>query len=440
MFALTHPLLALKSLLLSIPPACADVTQVIPAPMTDLTSLRADFPILHQQVNGHPLVYFDSAASSQKPRQVIEALVRYYENDNANVHRGLHELSNRATAAFEEVRHKTARFIGAAQADEIIFTRGSTEGINLVANVWANQYLQPGDIVITTGMEHHSNLVPWQLATARSGAVLKHVPVLDDGTLDLAQLDALLDSGPVKLIACVHISNSLGTINPVRDICAQARARGITTLVDGAQAVGHIPVNVQDIGADFYVFSGHKMCAPTGIGVLYGRLALLNEMQPWHGGGEMIDSVTLEASTFKAAPARFEAGTPDIAGVIGLGAAIDYLEAIGLQAIHEHGNALTAYAQEQLASLPGIRLLGPPLPAERGSLAAFSLACAHPHDLVEYANTYGVALRGGHHCTQPLMKRFQVPGTSRASFYFYNTHAEVDRMITVLKKAVAFFS
>ena len=405
--------------------------------MTDLSHLRAEFPILHQQVNGEPLVYFDNAATSQKPRQVIASLTRYYEQDNANVHRGLHELSNRATDAFEAARKKVARFIGAASADEIIFTRGTTESINLVAQVWAAQFLKEGDVILLTGMEHHSNLVPWQLAARRSGAVLRHIPVLDDGTLDLSAIDTLLN-GQVKLMACVHVSNSLGTINPVRELCAKARALGVTTLIDGAQAVGHLPVNVLEIGCDFYAFSGHKMCAPTGIGALYGRAEMLASMQPWHGGGEMIESVTLETSTYKAAPQRFEAGTPDIAGVIGLGAAVDYLESIGIETIRQHGEELTAYAMQRLATLPGIRILGPQ--GDRASLAAFALACAHPHDLVEFANTQGLALRGGHHCTQPLMKRFKVPGTSRASFYFYNTAAEVDRMMDILQRAVIFFS
>ena len=405
--------------------------------MTDISHLRADFPILHQQVNGEPLVYFDNAATSQKPRQVIASLTRYYEQDNANVHRGLHELSNRATDAFEAARKKVARFIGAASADEIIFTRGTTESINLVAQVWAAQFLKEGDVILLTGMEHHSNLVPWQLAARRSGAVLRHIPVLDDGTLDLTAIDALL-TGRVKLMACVHVSNSLGTINPVRELCAKARALGVTTLIDGAQAVGHLPVNVLEIGCDFYAFSGHKMCAPTGIGALYGRAEMLASMQPWHGGGEMIESVTLETSTYKAAPQRFEAGTPDIAGVIGLGATVDYLESIGIETIRRHGAELTAYAMQRLAALPGIRILGPQ--GDRASLAAFALACAHPHDLVEFANTHGLALRGGHHCTQPLMKRFKVPGTSRASFYFYNTAAEVDRMMDILHSAVIFFS
>ncbi len=406
----------------------------------DWPQIRADFPILDQEVHGHPLVYFDNAASSQKPMQVIDAITHYYLHDHANVHRGLHELSMRATDAFEATRRKVARFIGAAREEEIIYTRGTTEGINLVAQVWAGQYLKPGDVILLTGMEHHSNLVPWQLAAKRSGAVLKHVPVLDDGTLDQTAFDALLAEGGVKVFACVHISNSLGTMNPVKAMCAKARALGAMTLVDGAQAVGHVAVDVTDIGCDFYAFSGHKMCAPTGIGALYGRYELLEQMDPWHGGGEMITTVTLETSAYKLPPAKFEAGTPNIADVIGLGAAIDYLEHIGLAVIEKHGAELTAYAYHRLLELPHIRLLGPGPEQARGSLVAFALGCAHPHDLVEFANTYGLALRGGHHCTQPLMKRFKVPGTSRASFYFYNTQAEVDRMMNILHQAVNFFS
>lgn len=405
----------------------------------DWQLVRDDFPILNQEVQGQPLIYFDNAASSQKPRQVIQALVRYYEQDNANVHRGLHELSNRATDAFEAVRLKAARFIGAASPEEIIYTRGTTEAINLVAQVWSAQYLKAGDVILLTGMEHHSNLVPWQLAAQRSGAVLKHIPVLEDGTLDLEAAEALFKEG-VKFFACVHISNSLGTLNPVKHLCAQARAAGAVSLVDGAQAAGHIPVDVQDIGCDFYAFSGHKMCAPTGIGVLYGRRALLQDMQPWHGGGEMISSVSLQSATYKEPPARFEAGTPNIAGAIALGSAIDYLEGVGMDKIHARCTELTRYAYEQLSPLPGMRILGPPPSQPRASLLAFALDCAHPHDLVEFANTQGLALRGGHHCTQPLMKQFRLPGTSRASFYFYNTPAEVDAMTRILRQAIEFFS
>lgn len=404
----------------------------------DWHRIRSDFPILAQQVNGHPLVYLDSAATSQKPRAVIQALSHYYERDNSNVHRAMHELSARSTEAFEVARKKTARFIGAASENEIVFTRGTTEGINLVANTWGTQNLRARDVILVTGMEHHSNLVPWQLLAQRTGATLKHIPVLDDGTLDLAALDTLLTE-QVKIFSFVHISNSLGTINPARELCAKAKAVGAVTLLDGAQSVGHTPVDVREIGCDFLAFSGHKMCAPTGIGVLYGRMELLENMPPWHGGGEMILSVTLEASTYKPPPARFEAGTPDIAGAIGLSAAIDYLEAVGLENIHRHDHNLAVYAVQCMSEVPGIRILGPQS-GQRGSLVAFHLNSAHPHDLVEFANTYGVALRGGHHCTQPLMKRFKVPGTTRASFYFYNTLEEINRLVEVLRAANQFFS
>ncbi len=404
----------------------------------DWHRIRSDFPILAQQVNGHPLVYLDSAATSQKPRAVIQALSHYYERDNSNVHRAMHELSARSTEAFEVARKKTARFIGATSENEIIFTRGTTEGINLVANTWGTQNLRAGDVILVTGMEHHSNLVPWQLLAQRTGATLKHIPVLDDGTLDLAALDTLLTE-QVKIFSFVHISNSLGTINPARELCAKAKAVGAVTLLDGAQSVGHTPVDVREIGCDFLAFSGHKMCAPTGIGALYGRMELLENMPPWHGGGEMILSVTLEASTYKPPPARFEAGTPDIAGAIGLSAAIDYLEAVGLENIHRHDHNLAVYAVQCMSEVPGIRILGPQS-GQRGSLVAFHLNSAHPHDLVEFANTHGMALRGGHHCTQPLMKRFKVPGTTRASFYFYNTLEEINRLVEVLRAANQFFS
>lgn len=404
----------------------------------DWHRIRSDFPILDQQVNGHPLVYLDSAASSQKPRAVIQTLSRYYERDNANVHRALHELSNRATEAFEAARKKVARFIGAASEDEIIFTRGSTEGINLVANTWGTQNLRSGDVILITGMEHHSNIVPWQLLAQRTGATLKYIPVLDDGTLDSAAIESLLTE-QVKLFAFVHISNSLGTINPAKELIAKAKALGAVTLLDGAQSAGHMPIDVQDLGCDFFVFSGHKMCGPTGIGVLYGRMVLLETMPPWHGGGEMILAVTMESSTYKAPPHRFEAGTPDISGVIGLGAAIDYLEAIGLENIQRHDHNLANYAVQRMGEVPGIRILGPQN-GHRGALAAFHLDFAHPHDLVEFANSHGVAMRGGHHCTQPLMKRFKVPGTTRASFYFYNTLEEINRLVEVLLLARKFFT
>lgn len=399
----------------------------------DWMKIRADFPILDQQVNGKPLVYLDNAASSQKPRAVIAALARYYEHDNANVHRGLHELSSRATDAFEGARAKIAKYLGASQAEEIIFTRGTTEAINLVANTWGVRNLRAGDVILLTEMEHHSNLVPWQILAERNGAKLRFVPVADDGTL--AFESSLLDG--VKLFSFVHISNSLGTINPAAELCRAARAAGIVTLVDGAQSAGHLPVNVREMGCDFYTFSGHKLCAPTGIGALWGRMELLQEIPPWHGGGEMIVSVTYERATYKQPPHKFEAGTPNIAGAVGLGAAVDYLENIVRSEIFAHDSELAALAVARLGEIPGIRVLGPS--GLRGALAAFHAEWAHPHDLTTYANEHGLALRGGHHCTQPLMRKLRLPGTTRASFYFYNTIEEVERMAEILRAARKFF-
>ncbi len=402
----------------------------------DWTTIRQDFPILHQEVHGHPLIYFDNAATSQKPRHVIEALVGYYERDNANVHRGLHELSGRATDAYEESRRKVAQYLGAGE-EEIIFTRGTTEGINLVAQSWGRANIKMGDVILVTEMEHHSNLVPWQMLALQTGATLKHVPVTDEGELDLDQLDTLLTE-QVKMFAFVHVSNSLGTINPAKELIARAKAVGAVTLLDGAQSAGHMPVNVRDLDCDFYAFSGHKMCAPTGIGALYARGPVLAEMPPWQGGGEMITRVQFESSFYKEGPARFEAGTPDISGAIVLGEAIDYLEALGREHIFQHDSELTAYALERMAEIEGLRIFGPRL--NRGSLVAFALEGAHPHDLTTYANSFGLALRGGHHCTQPLMRKLKVPSTTRASFYFYNTREEIDRMIAILQAARTFFA
>ena len=399
----------------------------------DWNKVRAEFPILQQQVNGKPLVYFDNAASSQKPRAVIDAISHYYERDNANVHRGLHELSSRATDAYEGARTKLAAYLGAESADDIVFTRGTTEAINLVANTWGAKSLKVGDVILLTELEHHSNLVPWQMLAERTGASLRFVPVSDDGTL--AFEPSLLDG--VKLFAFSHISNSMGTINPAADFCRMARATGAVTLVDGAQSVGHIPVNVRELGCDFYAFSGHKMCAPTGSGGLYGRQELLRAMPPWHGGGEMIVSVTYERATYKQPPARFEAGTPNIAGAVGLGAAVDYIESLGRDAIFSHDSALAEQAIAILREIPGIRVLGPD--GARGALASFHAEWAHPHDLTTYANEHGLALRGGHHCNQPLMRKLKLPGTTRASFYFYNTNAEVERMGEILRAARKFF-
>jgi cysteine desulfurase / selenocysteine lyase len=403
----------------------------------DWKAIREDFPILREQAHGRPLIYFDSAATSQKPKKVLEALQNYYEHNNANVHRGLHELSSRATEAYERSRRRVAEYLGAASPDEIVFTRGTTESINLVAQAWGEKFLREGDVILLTEKEHHSNLVPWQLLAERIGVRLRFVPVRDDGTLALEQLPSLL-TRDVKLFAFTHVSNSLGTINPVADLCEQARAVGALTLVDAAQSVGHLPVNVQELACDFVAFSGHKMCGPTGIGALYARGEVLNAIPPWHGGGEMIVSVTLERSVFKKAPHRFEAGTPNIAGAIGLEAAIDYIEEIGRPAIFEHDTQLAQYAMERLEELPGMRVLGPR--AQRGALVGFVMKAVHPHDLTTFADRYGLALRGGHHCNQPLMRRFGLPGTTRASFYFYNTKEEIDRMIEILSEAVRFFS
>jgi len=407
-------------------------------PAPNWSALRADFPILDQQVHGKPLIYFDNAATSQKPRAVIDALVHYYEHDNANVHRGIHELSNRATTAYEAARTRSAKFINAHSADEIIFTRGTTEGINLVANSWGTKNLKSGDVILLTEMEHHSNLVPWQLLAQRTGAKLAYVPVTgDEGLLDLDKLDSLLTK-QVKLFAMVHISNSMGTVNPVAELCARARKLGIVTLVDGAQSAGHMPVDVQAIGCDFFAFSSHKICGPTGVGVLWGRQELLDAMPPYQGGGEMILSVEYQRTDYKKAPHRFEAGTPDISGPIGLHAAMDYLDAIGRENIFRHDQELANYAYEKLAALSDVRLFGPR--QNRAGLVSFLLKDVHAHDVVTLADQAGVALRGGHHCTQPLMHRLGVESTARASFYFYNTKAEIDRFVEVVKEIQRFFA
>jgi cysteine desulfurase / selenocysteine lyase len=405
--------------------------------MIDWAKLRADFPVLDQKVHGHPLVYFDNAASSQKPRAVIDCLVNYYERDNANVHRGIHELSNRATAAFEAARQRVATFINAKTQDEIIFTRGTTEGINLVAATWGSKNIKAGDKILLTEMEHHSNIVPWQLLAEKTGAKLVYIPVTgDEGLLDLSKLDQLL-TPEVKLFAFTHISNTLGTVNPVAELCERARKLGVTTLVDAAQSAGHLPVDVQALGCDFLVFSGHKICGPTGIGVLWGRQEILDNMPPYHGGGEMIVTVDFFESTFKKAPHRFEAGTPDISGVIALHAALDYLDAIGRENIFKHDQELATYCYDQLAQLKNVRLFGPK--TGRAGLVSFLLEDVHAHDVVTVADQRGVALRGGHHCNQPLMKKLGIPSTARASFYFYNTRAEVDRFIEVTKEIQKFF-
>ena len=399
-------------------------------------ALRADFPILEERINGHPLVYFDNAATSQKPRQVVEAIVRYYQHDNANVHRGIHELSNRATGAYEAARERCARFLNARAPQEIVFTRGTTEGINLVAATWARDHLKAGDTILLSELEHHSNLVPWQMIAQRTGAKLAYLPVGgDDGILDLSGLDKQLSQG-VKLLALTHISNSMAVVNPVAEICAQARKHGVVTLIDAAQSAGHLPLDVRAIGCDFLAFSSHKICGPTGMGVLYGRRELLDAMSPYQGGGEMISHVGYFETTYNVPPHRFEAGTPHIAGAAGLHAALDYLDAIGRDRIFAHDQELADYAVERLREFKGIRIFGPGPGRGRAGLVSFVFPNAHALDITTMADQRGVALRAGHHCNQPLMAKLGVPATVRASFYFYNTREEVDRFIGILDKVI----
>jgi len=396
----------------------------------DWKVVREDFPILDQEVHGHPLIYFDNAASSQKPRAVIQAMTNYYEKDHSNVHRGLHELSSRATAAYEAARDKVAHFLNAS-SDEVIFTRGTTESINLVARAWGDANVSSGDIILTTELEHHSNLVPWQLLAERREAELRFIPVDNDGRLVLTDLESLL-SGPVKILSFTHISNSLGTVNPAKTLCEQARLRGIPVLVDAAQSAAHFQLDVRDLDCDFLTFSGHKMCGPTGIGVLYGKAEVLNGIPPFHGGGEMIAHAYYDHSEWKEAPQRFEAGTPAIAEAIGLGAAVDYLEAIGREEIHVRDEELKVAALDILSGIKGVKLLGP-VP-DRAALFSFVVDGVHAHDIISMANQYGLALRGGHHCTQPLLNKLGVPVSCRASLYFYNTIDEVHRMGEILKR------
>ena len=404
----------------------------------DWQKLREDFPILNQEINGHPLIYFDNGATAQKPRQVLQAIQRYYEHDNANVHRGIHELSNRATGVYESARERVAKFINARAAQEIIFTRGTTESINLVAATWALDHLKPGDTILLTELEHHSNLVPWQMVAQRTGAKLDYIPVTgDEGTLDLSRLDEQLARG-VKLLSVTHISNSMAVVNPIADICARARKLGIVTVIDAAQSAGHLPLDVQAIDCDFLAFSSHKICGPTGIGVLYGRREMLENLSPYQGGGEMISKVEYFKTTYNVPPHRFEAGTPHIEGAAGLHAALDYLDAIGRDAIFAHDQELAEYCTERLREFPGIRIFGPK--AGRAGLVSFVLPNAHALDVATMVDQRGVALRAGHHCNQPLMAKLGVPATLRASFYFYNTKDEVDRFIEILKKVNKLFA
>jgi len=408
----------------------------------DWAALRADFPTLHQDVNGKPLVYFDSAATAQKPRAVLDALQDFYLNHNANVHRGLHALSTRATDSYEAARLRTAKFIGAADPAEIVFTRGTTESINLVASSWGGANLKKGDVVLITEMEHHSNLVPWQQIALRTGATLRYVPVVGgdaESGLDLDALDRLL-TPEVKVFAFAHGSNTLGIVNDAAALCARARKVGAITVVDAAQTIGHQPVDVRAIGCDFLAFSGHKMAGPTGIGALYGRKALLDAMPPYQLGGGMISVVDFFETKFKPSPERFEAGTPNVADAVALAVAMDYLDAVGREAIAAHDRELAAYAATALAELPGIRILGPRPGQPRAGLVSFALKDAHAHDVVTFADQDGIALRGGHHCNQPLMKKLGLPSSTRASFYLYNTRDEVDRLVVSLRRIVKFFS
>jgi cysteine desulfurase/selenocysteine lyase len=394
--------------------------------------LRKDFPILDQEINGHSLIYFDNAATSQKPRAVLEAIRRYYEHDNANVHRGIHELSNRATGAYEAARERVAKFINARAAQEIIFTRGTTESLNLVAGTWALAHLKAGDGILLSELEHHSNLVPWQMVAERTGARLDYLPITgDEGTLDLSRLDAQLSQG-VKLLSVTHISNSMAVVNPVADICARARRHGVVTVIDAAQSAGHLPLDVQAIGCDFLAFISHKICGPTGMGVLHGRRELLESLPPYQGGGEMISRVEYFHTDYNVPPHRFEAGTPHIEGAVGLHAAMDYLDAIGRDRIFAHDQELAEYCAGRLREFAGIRIFGPM--KGRAGLVSFVLPNAHALDVATMLDQRGVAVRMGHHCNQPLHAKLGVPATLRASFYFYNTRDEVDRFIEILQK------
>jgi len=406
-------------------------------PALDVERLREDFPILSERVRGKPLVYLDNAATSQKPRPVIEAVTRFYSSENANIHRGVHFLSERATLAYDAVRERVARFLNASSAREIVFTRGTTEAINLVAQSWGRSALRAGDEILITGMEHHSNIVPWQLLAAATGAIVRAVPITDAGELDLEAFDRLLTER-TKLLAVVHLSNALGTINPVRAMIARARERGVVTLVDGAQSAPHLPVDVQAIGCDFFAFSGHKVFGPTGVGVLYGRAALLERMPPWQGGGDMIETVTLERSTWAAPPARFEAGTPMIAEVIGLGAALEYVESVGRTALGTWEEELLTYATERVSELAGVRIIG--TAREKASVLSFVVEGVHPHDVGAVLDDEGIAIRAGHHCAQPVMQRFGIPATVRASFAFYNTREEIDALVRGLRRVRTLFA
>ncbi len=399
-------------------------------------AIREQFPILHQEINGHPLVYLDNAASSQKPLAVIEAIERYYRWANANVHRGVHTLGSRATDAYEGAREKVARFLNARSASEIVFTRGTTTALNLVASSYARSVLREGDEIVLTPMEHHSNLIPWQQAAKACGATLKYIPLQEDGSISLEDVEKTVTSR-TKIVTTAHVSNVLGVTNPVKEIAAIAHRVGAVMVVDGAQSAPHMKIDVQDLDCDFFAFSGHKMCGPTGIGALYGKLSLLESMEPIEFGGEMIDHVDLYDSTWKEVPWRFEGGTPIIAGAVGLAAAIDFLQEVGLDRILEHEKKLAAYAVSRLSEIEGISIYGPR--DNRAGLVTFNLADIHPHDVATVLDSYGIAIRAGHHCCQPLMRWLKVSATARASFYLYNTEDEIDRLAEGLVRTKEYF-
>jgi cysteine desulfurase / selenocysteine lyase len=403
----------------------------------DVQRIRQDFPILNQKVHGKPLVYLDNAATTQKPQAVIDAMVRSYAEDNANIHRGVHLLSERATRAYEEARVKVQTFLNAPDAREVIFVRGTTEAINLVAQTFGRANIGKGDEVLVSEMEHHSNIVPWQLICEEKGAQLKVIPITDTGELRMDLVESLL-TDRTRMVAVVHVSNSLGTINPIAAIVEKAHARGIPVLVDGAQAVAHMPVDVQALGCDFYAMSGHKLFGPTGIGVLWGRLPLLEKMPPYQGGGDMISAVSFARTTYNVVPNKFEAGTPNIAGSVGLGAAIDYLKGIDIAAMQAYEDELLAYGTKALSAVPGIRLIG--TASKKASILSFVMEDVHPHDIGTILDQQGVAIRTGHHCTQPLMERLGVPATARASLALYNTKEEIDALVGALARVREIFA
>ncbi|MBO8176256.1 MAG: cysteine desulfurase [Bacillus sp. (in: Bacteria)] len=405
----------------------------------DVKAIREMFPILNQEVNGHPLVYLDSAATSQKPLPVIEALDEYYRQYNSNVHRGVHTLGTKATDGYEGAREKVRKFINASSTEEIIFTRGTTTSINTVAVSYGRANVHEGDEIVITYMEHHSNIIPWQQLAKQTGATLKYIPLQEDGTISLDDVRNTV-TPKTKIVSMMHVSNVLGTINPIKEVTKIAHENGAIMVVDGAQSTPHMKVDVQDLDCDFYTFSGHKMCAPTGIGILYGKKHLLEQMEPVEFGGEMIDFVGLYESTWKELPWKFEGGTPIIAGAIGLGAAIDFLEEIGLEAIKEHEHRLAAYALEKMSTIDGITIYGPKEADKRAGLVTFNIADVHPHDVATVLDTEGIAVRAGHHCAQPLMKWLNVSATARASFYLYNTEEDIDKLVEALIKTKEYFS